>query len=144
MLKSTVSTYICEVSHDLVSVTIWCLYDRSNACQCMLTLFSMFISFLSVCISQHGVLTGLSNFKRQNANQTGQERKHVTIKRRLNVASCNTFICNVAQCFHQFIMVFIYCLLSFLKNTDIFMFSFGWLKGIDSLTNVAYTANCSI
>ena len=63
----------------LVSVTIWRLYDRLNACKCTLTLFSTFLSFVSVCMSWHGVLTGLSNLKRYNGNQTGWERKDVDI-----------------------------------------------------------------
>ena len=40
---------ICDALRDLVSVTIWRLYDRSNAYECMLTLFSTFLSFLPVC-----------------------------------------------------------------------------------------------
>ena len=42
---------ICDSLHDLGSVTIWRLHGRSNACECMLTLFPTFMSFLSVCMS---------------------------------------------------------------------------------------------
>ena len=42
---------ICDALHDLVSVTIRRLHGGSNACQCVPTLFSTFISFLSVCMS---------------------------------------------------------------------------------------------
>ena len=41
----------CDALQDLVSVTILCLYDYSNACKCMQTLFFTFLSFLSVCMS---------------------------------------------------------------------------------------------
>ena len=40
---------ICDALRDLVSVTIWRLYGRSNACECMLTLFY----FPVVCIRLH-------------------------------------------------------------------------------------------
>ena len=53
-----------DVLCDLVSVTIWHLHDRLNACKYMLTLFSNFMSFLFVYLSQHGILAGLSNIKR--------------------------------------------------------------------------------
>ena len=39
------------LEYRLESVTIWRLYDRSNACECMLTLFFTFMSFRSVSIS---------------------------------------------------------------------------------------------
>ena len=42
---------ICDALRDLGSVTTWRLHGRSNARKCMLTLFSTFMSFLSVCIS---------------------------------------------------------------------------------------------
>ena len=32
--------YICDALRDFGSVTIWPLHGRSNACECMLTLFS--------------------------------------------------------------------------------------------------------
>ena len=38
----------CDALRDLVSVTIWRLHDCSNACKCMLTLFSTSLSFLCV------------------------------------------------------------------------------------------------
>ena len=41
----------CDALRDLGSVNIWRLHGRSNECECMLTLFSTFISFLSVCMS---------------------------------------------------------------------------------------------
>ena len=60
---------ICDMYHDLLSLTIWRLYDCSNACKCMLMLFSTSLLFLSICMSQYGVLTCLSNLNCQNANQ---------------------------------------------------------------------------
>ena len=58
VLKTNISCFlkileklIYNVLRDLVSVNIWRLYDRSNACECMLTLFSTFVSFLSACMS---------------------------------------------------------------------------------------------
>ena len=42
---------ICDALRDFVSVNIWHLYDRSNACECMLTLFSTSLPLLSVCMS---------------------------------------------------------------------------------------------
>ena len=47
---------------DLVSVTIWRLHGSSSVCRCMLTLFSTFMSFLSICMSFHIIQMGLSNF----------------------------------------------------------------------------------
>ena len=41
---------ICDVLHDLVSVTIWHLYDRSSSHKCMLTSVSTFLSLLYVCM----------------------------------------------------------------------------------------------
>ena len=59
----------CDVLHDLVSVTIWRLHGSASVCECMLTLFSTFMSFLSICMSFHIIQMGLSNVKRQNAIQ---------------------------------------------------------------------------
>ena len=67
---------ICDALRDLVSVTIWRLYGRSNACECMLTLFY----FPVVCIRLHELAwcsTGSINLTSQEVNQTGQEREHV-------------------------------------------------------------------
>ena len=68
---------ICDALRDLGSVTIWRLHDRSNVCECMLTLFSTFMSFLSVCMSQHGIQTVLSNDKRLNAIQAGKHTSNL-------------------------------------------------------------------
>ena len=59
----------------LVSATIWLLHGHSNACKRMLTIFSTFMSILSVCMSQHGNRTGLSNVKLLNAIQTGKHQQ---------------------------------------------------------------------
>ena len=100
-----------------------------NACECMLTLFYTFMSFLSVCMIFQ---TGLSNVKRLNAIQTGNISNQMTFECCFQISqhheNCNamsaftvlrhvprnTFICSAVQCCHQFVMVFIYCLLSFL------------------------------
>ena len=50
-LVSNTQKSTCNALRDLGSVTIWRLHGRSNACECMLTLFSTFISFLSVWMS---------------------------------------------------------------------------------------------
>ena len=68
---------ICDALRDLGSVTIWRLHDRSNVCECMLTLFSTFMSFLPVCMSQHGIQTVLSNDKRLNAIQAGKHTSNL-------------------------------------------------------------------
>ena len=34
-INSQRKVFICDALRDLVSVTIWSLYDRSNACKCM-------------------------------------------------------------------------------------------------------------
>ena len=47
------SEFICDALRDLVSVTIWRLHGSSSVCERMLTLFSTFMSFLSVCMSLH-------------------------------------------------------------------------------------------
>ena len=62
----------CGTLRDMVSVTIWRLHGRSNACECMLPFFSTFMSFLSVCMSSHGIRMGLSIVKRLHAIQTGK------------------------------------------------------------------------
>ena len=49
--KNSFVMLICDALRDLGSVTIWRLHGRSNACECMLTLFPTFMSFLSVCMS---------------------------------------------------------------------------------------------
>ena len=100
-----------------------------NACECMLTLFYTFMLFLSVCMTFQ---TGLCNVKRLNAIQTGNISNLMTLEYCFQISqyheNCNamsaftvlrhvpwnTFICSAVQCFHQFVMVFIYCLLSFL------------------------------
>ena len=64
--------FICDALCDLVSVTIWHSHGHSNTCECMQMLFSTFMSFLSICVSSHGIRTGLSNVKRLNAIQTGK------------------------------------------------------------------------
>ena len=66
---------ICDALCDFGSVTIWRLHGRLSACECMLTLCSTFISILSICMSQHGIRTGLSNVKRLNAIQTGKHQQ---------------------------------------------------------------------
>ena len=59
----------CGTLRDMVSVTVWRLHGRSNACECMLPFFSSFMSFLSVCMAFEWVYQ-LSNacmpFKRVN------------------------------------------------------------------------------
>ena len=62
----------CGTLRDMVSVTVWRLHGRSNACECMLPFFSTFMSFLSVCMSYHGIRMGLSIVKRLHAIQTGK------------------------------------------------------------------------
>ena len=69
---SSVNKYICDVLLDLVSVYIWRLHGCSNTCECMVTLFSTFMSFLYVWMSYMSVL---------------------------RCVSWNTFICSAAQCF---------------------------------------------
>ena len=64
--------FIDTTLHDSESITTWHFHGCSNACKCMPTLFSTTLSFLSVCMSQHGIRTGLSNVKRLNAIQTGK------------------------------------------------------------------------
>ena len=130
-LVSNTQKSTCNALRDLGSVTIWRLHGRSNACECMLTLFSTFMSFLSVCMMQHGIRTGLSNVKRQNAIQTSnlmtfeccflisQYHENCNAMSSFTVlrhVPWNTFICSAVQCFHQFVMVFIYCLLSFFSD----------------------------
>lgn len=41
----------CDALRNLVSVFIWGLYDHSNVSEYILTPFSIFMSFLSVCLS---------------------------------------------------------------------------------------------
>ena len=41
----------CDALRNLVSVFIWGLYDYSNVSEYILTPFSIFMSFLSVCLS---------------------------------------------------------------------------------------------
>ena len=53
-------------------VTIWRLHGRSNACECMLMFFSTFMSFLSVCMTLHGIRTAQSHLKRLNTIQKGK------------------------------------------------------------------------
>ena len=62
----------CGTLRDMVSVTIWRLHGRSNVCECMLPFFSTFMSFLSICMSYHGIRMGLSIVKRLYAIQTGK------------------------------------------------------------------------
>ena len=129
---------ICDALRDFGSFTIWRLHGRLVACECMLMLCSTFISFLSVCMSQHGIRTGLSNVKRLNAIQTGKHQQLMTFEccflisqyhKNCNAMSSstvlrhvpwNTFICSAVQCFHQFVMGFIYCLLSWFVLFTIF------------------------
>ena len=66
-----ITTKKCDALRSLTSVFIWRLHDRSNACKCMLARFSTFLSILSVCLSQYGILAGLSNVKLQNSTHTG-------------------------------------------------------------------------
>ena len=66
---------ICDTLRDFRSVTIWRLHGRSSASECMLTLCSTFISILSICMSQHGTQTSLSNVKRLNAFQMGKHQQ---------------------------------------------------------------------
>ena len=53
LLIQTIAVLVskCDALGDLVSVTIWCLHGRSNTCECMLTLFSALMPFLSICMS---------------------------------------------------------------------------------------------
>ena len=51
IISVTYMTIICDVLHNLVSVTIWRLYDCLNACKCMLMLFSTSLLFLSIWMS---------------------------------------------------------------------------------------------
>ena len=64
-LRATASaSHICDALSDLVSVTIWRLHGSSSVCECMLTFFSTFMSFLSICMSLHIIQICLSNVKR--------------------------------------------------------------------------------
>ena len=74
-IEMILKDYIRDALRDLVSATIWLLHGHSNACKRMLTIFSTFMSFLSVCMSQHGNRTGLSNVKLLNAIQTGKHQQ---------------------------------------------------------------------
>lgn len=53
---------ICDELHDLVLVTFWRLYDRSNTYKYLLTIF-FYLSVISICLYefQRGILTGRSN-----------------------------------------------------------------------------------
>ena len=129
---------VCDALRDLVSVLIWRLHDCSNTCKWMPTLF-FYLSAVSVRLYesvQHS--NGLP--KRYLANQTGQDQipnnvakfeccfliskyyescngmSSFTVKRHV---PWNTFICSAAQYFHQFVMVFNYCVLSFLVMQQI-------------------------
>ena len=123
----------CDALRDLVSVIIWRFHGRSNVCECILTLFSTFMSFSSVCMSQNGIRTGLLNVKRLNAIQTGKHQQsndvsmlHLISQYHENcntmspftvyVMDLGTLICSAVQCFHQFVIVSIYCLLSFFSD----------------------------
>ena len=100
----------------------------------MLMLFSTFMPFLSVCMSQHGIRMDLSNVKRQNTIQKVNTRNLMTFECCFLISkyheNCSTmssftvlrhvlrniFICSAVRCFHQFVMVIIYCLLSFFSD----------------------------
>ena len=62
---------ICVALHDFVLVTIWRLYDRSNADECMLTIFC----YLPIVYIHLYVLVWRSNesikYQALNAHQTG-------------------------------------------------------------------------
>ena len=61
----------CDALRDLGSVTIWRLYGHSNACQCMLMLYSIFISFFIRLreLARHS--NGSITVKHFNAIETG-------------------------------------------------------------------------
>ena len=59
---SSGKTYVMRCAIWYQSLFGVCMIVRTHA-NGILTLFSTFMSFLSVCMSYHGVLTGLSNFK---------------------------------------------------------------------------------
>ena len=89
-----------DALRDLVSVTIWRLYGHSNVCECMLTLFSTFMPFLSVCMS-YGILTGLlnANFR-------------MPIKR-VNTSNLMTFEwCFLISKYHENCNVILHCITS--------------------------------
>ena len=62
-LKLDKMHHICDTLRDLVSVITLRLYDRLNAHECMLTLFSTSLLFLFVCLSYYGVQASLSDPK---------------------------------------------------------------------------------
>ena len=108
----------CDALRDLESVTIWHLHGRSNAWECMLTLFSTFMSFSSICIVSMALeqVYQMSNiwmpFKRVNTSNLmkfeccfliSQYHENCNAMSSLTVlrhAPWNTFICKAVQCFH--------------------------------------------
>ena len=89
-------------------------------------------AFLSICMSQHDIR--ISNAKHLNVIQTGKHQQSnddlmllpdfkdhencnamssFTVLRHV---SWNTFIYSAVQCFHQFVMVFVNCLVSFCSD----------------------------
>ena len=116
-LTTQTTLSICDALSDLVSVTIWRLYDRSNICKCMLMLSSTSLSFYPFVWVRMA-------FKR--VYQISNVRMPINVMY-VNVMKHFHFHCS--SLFSLVPYIFIYLLPTiFLKSTYIFMFSFGWLK----------------
>ena len=95
-MSKTTTTYVmrCAIWYQSL-FGVWMII-RTHA-------FSTFMPFLPVCISQHGVLTGLSNVN-ENCNENCNAMSSFTVMRHV---PSNTFICSAVQCFNQFVMVYL-------------------------------------
>ena len=106
----------CDALCNLGSFTIWHLHGRSNACECMLTLFIPSCRFYLFAWVNNCIRTDLWNGKRLNAIQMGEHYQSnyvwmllpdfiVSWELQYNViihctTSCRTLICSAVQCFH--------------------------------------------
>ena len=138
--------FLAYVLCDSVSITIWHLHGCSNACKCFFVLSCCFYVFAWVCMVFYGRIPVYQSWVCMLVYQMPNIRmsfKWVSTSNLMMfewfflilkyLQNCNpissftvlhhvpwsTFICSAAWCFHQFFMVFIYSLLSFLVMQQI-------------------------